>query len=129
MKLRLFFLKYILNQESDSLVYKFLQLQIQKPVKFDWASTCLLDLKKLKISISFEDIKEMPKNKFKKIIREKCQELGFEYLSKKRGSKGREIDYKKIEIAEYLLPNDEIDIDEQRTIFAIRNKITRNFPT
>ena len=36
-KLRLYFLKDILNQEEDSLMFKFLQLKIQNPSKGDWA--------------------------------------------------------------------------------------------
>ena len=35
MKLRLFFLKYILNKDSESLISRFLQIQIEKPTKFD----------------------------------------------------------------------------------------------
>ena len=37
-KLRLFFLKYILNQDQESKIFKFLKLQMEKPVRFDWAS-------------------------------------------------------------------------------------------
>ena len=94
-KLRLFFLKYILNQNSESLIARFLQIQIEKSSKFDWVSTCLKDLKKLKIDISFEDIKNLPNNQFKNIIRKKCKEVALEYLLNKRGSKGKEIIYDK----------------------------------
>ena len=45
MKQRLFFLKYILNQDTESMIYKVLFLQIEKPAKFDWATTCIKDLK------------------------------------------------------------------------------------
>ena len=65
----------------------------------------------------------MPTIQYKKSIREKCKNLALEYLLKKRGSKGKEIIYKEIQTAEYLLPNEELNIDEQRTIFAIRNRM------
>ena len=123
MKLRLFFLKYILNQDSESLISRFLQIQIEKPTKFDWISTCIKDLKKLKIEVSLEDIRNLPTNQFKKLIRKKCKELALEYLLKKRGSKGKELIYNEIQTAEYLLPNDELNIEEQRTIFSIRNRM------
>ena len=55
MKLRLFYLKHILSQDLDSLIYRFLKLQIEKPVRYDWASTCLQDLRKIKFNISFEE--------------------------------------------------------------------------
>ena len=123
MKLRLFFLKYIMNQDPNSLIFKFLQLQIEKPVRYDWASTCVQDLKKLKMNITFEDIKKAPKKQYKNMIRIKCKEIALEYLLKNRGSKGKEIIYKDIQTAEYLLPNNEITIEEQRKIFAIRNRM------
>ena len=39
-KLRLLFLKYILNQEQDSLIYKMFHLKLQNPSKGDWVSSC-----------------------------------------------------------------------------------------
>ena len=65
----------------------------------------------------------MPTSQYKKSIREKCNNLALEYLLKKRGSKGKEIIYKEIQTAEYLLPNEELNIEKQRTIFAIRNRM------
>ena len=48
----------------------------------------------------------------------------FEYLVNKRGSKGQEIYYSELKMAEYLLPGYEnISIDEQRSIFSIRNRM------
>ena len=70
----------------------------------------------------------MPVNQFRNSIRNKCKELALEYLMRKRGSKGREILYKEIETAEYLLPNNELNIEDQRTIFAIRNRMI-NIPS
>ena len=72
------FLKYILNQNSESLLSRFLQIQIEKPTKFDWVSTCFKDLKKLKLDISFEDIKNLPNNQFKNMIRKKCKKVANE---------------------------------------------------
>ena len=50
----------------------------------------------------------------------------------KRGSKGIEINYSKIEMAEYLMPNDEqLTIEGQRYIFSMRNRMVYvpvNFP-
>ena len=64
----------------------------------------------------------MPVNQFRKLIQNKCKGKALEYLLKKRGSKGKEIQYTDIQTAEYLLPNNELNIDDQRTIFAIRNR-------
>ena len=42
---------------------------------------------------------------------------------KRRGSKGAEIEYPRIEMAEYLLPNDEFTIEDQRNLFSMRNRM------
>ena len=43
---------------------------------------------------------------------------------KKKGKKGKEINYPEIQMSEYLLPNDELSVDEQRNIFEMRNKMS-----
>ena len=40
-KLRLLYLKYILNQEENSMIFKFFKLQLENPTKGDWVSTLL----------------------------------------------------------------------------------------
>ena len=48
----------------------------------------------------------------------------------KRGSKGQEISYTELGMSEYLLPNDNLNIENQRKIFSMRNrmeKIPANF--
>ena len=55
------------------------------------------------------------------------------YFLDKQGSKGKEIKYTSLKMAEYLSPNyDKISIAEQRYIFAIRNRMVQieaNFPS
>ena len=126
-KLRLYFLKYILDEEKESLIRRFLELQIKTPTKNDWASTCKADIKSLNINLSFEEIGKMSANQFKEKVRHSCSVKAFEYLLKKRGRKGCEIQYKEFEMATYLLPNAVLKIDEQRGIFALRNRMN-NIP-
>ena len=33
-------MKYILNQDEESLIYKLFMLQLRQPTRGDWASTC-----------------------------------------------------------------------------------------
>ena len=63
-KMRILYLKYILDQEDDSILKKFLNLQFEKPVNRDWASTVMCDLKELEINLSLEEIRNMTKTKF-----------------------------------------------------------------
>ena len=98
--------------------------QYQNPVRGDWVSCCLNDLKYLNINISIEEIKIMKKTQFKKLLKESIKNKALEYLLDKQGSKGKEIKYSCLKMAEYLLPNEEkLSISERRNIFAIRNRM------
>ena len=48
-KMRLLYLKYILEQPQESLLKKLFNLQISNPIKGDWPSTCDEDLRKSEI--------------------------------------------------------------------------------
>ena len=54
--------------------------------------------------------------RYSELLRIKCNENTLRYLLNKCGKKGSEIKYSKYEMSEYLLPNDEIDISEQKNI-------------
>ena len=131
-KARLQFLKSILEESQESLIYKFLELQFQNPTKGDWVSSCKQDLKDLEIDSTIEELKKMSKYQFSKIVKKSIQKKALEYLLRKQRNKGSEIQYKNLQMAEYLLPNDKIqNINEQRNIFAIRNRMVElpvNFP-
>ena len=87
-KMRLLYLKKILHENEESLLFKFFKLQLELPTKGDWASTIIEDLKELGISESLEQIKLMKNNQFKNIVKEKVKDRAFQYLMKKQGSKG-----------------------------------------
>ena len=123
-KLRLLFLKSILDESEESLVLKFFKLQLQEPTKNDWVSTCKKDLEELNISLKFEEIRMMSKENFSKIVKSKIPELAFKYLLSKRGSKGKEIFYKRLEMADYLMPNNNmLNIEEKQELFSVRNRM------
>ena len=72
-KIRLLYLKYILEGDDSSLLNKFFKLQLDFPTKGDWASTCMNDMKELNIHKSLEEIKLMSKNEFTQILKENCR--------------------------------------------------------
>ena len=69
-KMRLLYLKYILEQPEESLLKKLYNLQKSNPTRGDWASTCQEDLERLRLTLSHQEIKEMTKSKFTNIIKE-----------------------------------------------------------
>lgn len=133
-KNRLLFFKYILKQDSESLINKFLKLQLKYPTRGDWASSCIENMKYLNIEMNIEEIKVTKQSEFKNRINEAIKIEALDYILKLRGSKGREIEYNEIKMADYLMPNREnLTLeDNKRYIFAIRNRmiqIPNNFPS
>ena len=66
---RLLFFKDILDEKRNSLIQRFVKLQLEKPSNGDWASSCLKALEYLNLSLSIKEIKEMKKNQFKNILK------------------------------------------------------------
>ena len=70
-KMRLLYLKYILEQPEESSISKILKLQVEKPKRGDWASSCQKDIKNLNLNLTFADIRTIKKTKFTQILKEK----------------------------------------------------------
>ena len=68
--------------------------------------------------------KKMTRKQYREMIKTKCDELAFKYLMNKRRTKGKEIDYTRIQMSDYLLPNNQLEIEDQKQIFELRNKMT-----
>ena len=59
---------------------------------------------------------------FQNFLKIKLKEIALHYLLKERGTKGKEIIYNNLEMADYLLPlNDLLSIEEKRNMFSTRN--------
>ena len=95
-----------------------------------------LQCKKIKESINcnitFEEISNMRKQTYKKMVNEKVKLSAFQYLLSKIKSKGKEINYNSLfQCQGYLLPNNFLSLKEQREIFSYRtrmNNLKYNFP-
>ena len=126
--MRLLYLKYILEQPEDSLLKKFFEIQLSNPTRGDWASTCQEDMKSLNFFLSHQEIKEMTKQKFTNLLKEKINKEALNYLKIKQSKKGKNIEYKNLEMADYLQPTCELDNKEKQKLFEIRNDMT-NIPS
>ena len=101
---RLMFYHYILNQEKDSLMYKFFQVQSQKPVKGDWSLTVQDDLKTLDINLTEEALGNLSEYSFKQLVSTQIKKETFSFLTKLKESHSKvlHIPYQKHEIQDYL---------------------------
>ena len=88
---RLGFLFYILKEDPKSMIHNFFQTQLKNRTKKDWVSMVLDDLDKLDMKdTSFEEIINMKKGYFMKVVKLRNEEKVFNSLEKV-GLRQREI--------------------------------------
>ena len=125
-KIRLLYLKYILNQDPESMLFKFFEVQLQTSKKGDWVFMCNEDLKTLNIKETYEEIKDMTHYRFNKLLNEKIKSAAYEYLLTKQGSKGYEVKHTELKMSNYLSPTSrELSTDGKCKVFDMRNKMTK----
>ena len=73
----------------------------------DWATTIINDLKELNINLNLEEISEMSKQKFKKIVKMATMKHALEYLHnmKSEQSKVKHLEYCELKMVDYLASN------------------------
>ena len=101
--------------------------QLSNPTKGDWVTEALEDINYLYLKLDLEDIGNMSKNRFKKIVKCKTKQKVFDYLLGKKESrssdhsKGKQLIYNDMKIAGYLSPSDiDISIDEKKWLLKCR---------
>ena len=97
-------MKNILDEDEDTRVYKFFNVQKNNPSRGDWVSTCRKNLEEIKLGLTMNEIKETTKAHFSKLLKQKIREAAFKYLVKKQGKKGGDIKYSGLQMANYLQP-------------------------
>ena len=127
MKRRILFLHHILNENENSMLYKFLMAQIRSKKKKDWISQVTEDLEKLNMNKNLEKLKLIKKSELKIIVDKLIKEDAFNELSKMKEnhSKVRSIKHKNLEMQNYLKCSEiKIMQDEAQEIFKIRCRVT-----
>ena len=121
---RLMFLHYILKEDRNSIVSKVFYAQLSNPVKNDWAVTYKEDLEKLQIDLQLEDIRNLSKYSFKKIVKEKISQFAFKALTNEQRnlSKVNHLKFSGLKIQEYLLPN-KLGLSMSRFVFLLRSRM------
>ena len=102
------------------------------PSNGDWFSDILKILNDFEIDISEEDLRNMSKNRFKSIVRQKTEIAGVKYLKtlQKKCEKGARIVYDCLELQDYLNPFSNLKLEDQRFLFSLRcqmNILKSNF--
>ena len=125
---RLNFLYTILNENPNSLIYRFFEAQCKYQTRKDWVTMIEKDLKYLELQdISLEKIKSMSKIQFRNIVKQKIEEKTLEKLEKikQSHSKAKFLEHNKLRMQKYLQPNSEnIRKEEAQLIFKLRSRMT-----
>ena len=95
--------------------------QFVQPVKGDYSHTITATLREVGITSTMQEITNMTKTFFRIFLKQKCDEAGYQYLIQKqaRGSKGVEINYIGLQMADYLLPQENMSLEDQQELFSI----------
>ena len=87
---RVMFLHYLLNRGSNEMINKILWAQVKDPTKNDWYSTVKNDLTELGLNyLDLTDIKNMKRDAFKKLVKERCNDLVLKFLLKGNEDKSK----------------------------------------
>ena len=118
------FLQYILKEDEDSLISKFVHAQDSNPVKNDWSLTIRKDLEELSLNLNYEEIKLLSKQNFKSRVYDAITKISFEFLLKEKSKlkKVSHIKHANLKIQQYLLPNS-TSVKMARFIFHARNRM------
>ena len=126
MSRRIMFYHYILNENKESLIYKFYKVQAKKPVKNDWSLTVKNNLEELEISLTEDEIENLSTYSFQKIVKPAIQKAAFSYLNnlKNDHTKVLHIPYEKLEIQDYLLPSS-VSAEAAKFAFLCRSRMVQ----
>ena len=104
MSRRVMFFHSILHEEKDSMIYRFLKAQMENPDKGDWILDVKKNFEELNITESVEEIHNMSKLKFQKIVKKAVRAKSFSDLLKLKDShtKVKNINFKNFEMQKYL---------------------------
>ena len=81
-------------------------------------------MKKLKIDITFQQIKKMSKMSFKHLVKKHIEETSLKYLKLHIKSKGKELQYTEMKMKNYLLADSELTLQQKKEAFQIRTRMT-----
>ena len=121
MEKRLSFLKYILEQEPETIMKQVYNEQKVKHRKGDFVDQIEKDKAELNIKLEDKEIKEMTKSKWKDMIKQKTEEKAFKDLLKENSekTKTKDIVFESLKLSDYLKEN--INSTLSNIIFSIRS--------
>ena len=121
---RLMFLHYILQEDEQSLMNKFLIAQIEETKEGDWWLTVKDNMEELNLELSLHEIKLMSKNSFKMKVKKSAEQQAFKWLNKKKAElkKVKSISHVQFKMEKYL-SSPILSVDQTKFLFHLRTKM------
>ena len=122
MQRRMMYLHYILQQKEESLLAQCFQAQVKEQLKGDHIMQIQDDLKSLNIQLTFTQIKQMTKEAFSKMLKEKIKAYAFKILMYEKSCQRKcgNVEYENLEIQEYL-SHDSLTMQQKKLLFQLRS--------
>ena len=119
---RLMYLHHILKRPQSELIRKVYEAQKSKPSKGDWYETVTENLIELNVNKSDEQISQMSKYKFRKLLKKMIHNSAFDYLMRKKQSHSKmsDIEYNKLEMQRYLKSDSGLSDAEKQFLVKFR---------
>ena len=116
-----------MNQNENSMIYKFFETQWKTKKPKDWICTVQQNLKHLGFEETFKEIKNMKKSTLKRMLNKAISKRAFERLieMKEKHSKLDNLKYSNLKMQNYLKPSRvKATQNEIETIFKMRSRMT-----
>ena len=121
-KKRLMFWWDIMHKDENELLFKFYSAQKLRPVKNDYVLQIKKDLGDIQWEISENEVKQMSKTKFKKIMENKVNGSARKYLENMKKSKTNHLKVVEKSAAAKYLFSKKLNLEEIRTLFWMRSR-------
>ena len=121
---RIMYLHTILTRNDSEVTKKIYEAQKINPNKGDFAKLVKVDLERIKLNNTEDEIKAMKKGELKSIVKRKVREAALEYLNEKKGSKLFKLRHTKLETTEYL-KSPRFQQKKSSLLFALRTRTVR----
>ena len=100
----------------------------KNPTKGDWASSSIKLVEKFELNLNLKEIQYMKTSIYKKLVRRQMHKIAFKDLLEiqKNKEKGKYIKYDSLQMADYLLPEAQLNVSEKLDLFALRTEMNMN---
>ena len=102
-----------------------MRAQIEDPTKKDWYSAVLKDLQELGLNyLDLDEIQNMKKETFKKLVKEKCDDVVLNYLleGNDKKSKMKDLKYYQLKMQPYL-SSSKLSTRRKKYLFQFRTRM------